>query len=124
MKFNPLLKEGVILSRRGQFVIFAKVDGVEQRCHCPTTGRVGNIDLANSLQNHQRAIMLLVFIYDNPGFRVIDRSVHYEKVKKTTQESFNAGVELWQANFRITLNEVALDKYFQVQVDTILQSSE
>lgn len=248
MKFNPILQEGVILSRKGQFIIFADVNGAEQRCHCPTTGRIGNIeitgrpcllsksgdpsrktqytveaislnhiedankswiginqnaanryveeclkhnmfpqmlnhlqdirreqflgkskldfladdtyievktplqhlqlqipsyirtkkmsvfsstdrlikhslDLVDSLKDHQRAIMLLVFVYDNPGFRVINRSNHYEKVQRATQKSFDAGVELWQANFKITPYDVILNKYFRVQVDTILQSS-
>ncbi|MNW36535.1 Sugar fermentation stimulation protein A [compost metagenome] len=70
-------------------------------------------ELADSLQDHQRAIFLSCFIYDNPGFRVIERSTNYEQVKSTMELCTAAGVEMWQANFRITPESVSLIKYFQ-----------
>ncbi len=39
-------------------------------------------ELGNSLETNERAIMLLCFIYDNPGFEVMKRSKTYKKVKK------------------------------------------
>lgn len=239
MKFVSPLVEGIIRSRKGQFVMIVDIDGEEQRCHCPCTGRIGNIDvisrpcllseakettrktkytveaislncpedrdkswiginqncanryvefclknnrlsemiqtnneilreqvignskldflvdntyieiktplqniqlpipnyvhqkkptpfysidrfckhvtdLKNSLASHQRAIMLLVFIYDNPGFKVLTQSTSFEKIQKLTTEAFSNGVELWQANFKITPESVTLSRYFQL----------
>lgn len=239
LKFSPSLIEGIIRSRKGQFVILVDVDGAEHRCHCPCTGRIGNLDivgrpcllsetddtarktkytveaislnrpedrnkswiginqnaanryveyylknsafnqmipghsevlreqiignskldflvdntyievktpllniqlpipdyvrekklapfssidrfckhvldLKNSLKSHQRAIMLLVFIYNNPGFKVLTRSTSFEKIQELTNDAFSGGVELWQANFKITPESLVLDKYFQL----------
>lgn len=35
-------------------------------------------ELASSLKEQERAILLVVFLYDNPGFQVIERSTNYE----------------------------------------------
>lgn len=78
------------------------------------------VDLKNSLENHQRAIMLLVFIYDNPGFKVLDRGTEFNKVRRLTTEAFLGGVELWQANFEITPHAVTLNKYFQLDFEKII----
>jgi sugar fermentation stimulation protein A len=43
--FETPLSEGIIQKRKGQFTIFATVNGGEVACHCPTTGRIGNIEL-------------------------------------------------------------------------------
>lgn len=45
MKFSPQLVEGIIRSRKGQFIMTADVDGEEQRCCCPCTGQVGDLDV-------------------------------------------------------------------------------
>ena len=73
-------------------------------------------DLAGSLQAHERAILLCCFIYDNPGFQVIERSTNYDAVKATVDASVAKGVETWQANFRITPIEVTLEKYFPISI--------
>ena len=70
-------------------------------------------ELTKSLQDHERAIFLSCFIYDNPGFRVIERSTNYEQVTKVMSKSHAAGVETWQANFEITPDRVRLLRYFQ-----------
>lgn len=77
-------------------------------------------NLKNSLKSHQRAIMLLVFIYDNPGFKVLTQSKSFEKTQKLTTEAFSSGVELWQANFKITSESVTLSRYFQLDFDRII----
>lgn len=77
------------------------------------------IDLANSLQMNQRAIMLLVFLYDNPGFKVISRSTNYQEVFDVVQSSLSRGVEMWQANFEITPLGVRLLKYFPLTLQEI-----
>lgn len=237
--FDSPLIEGVIVKRRGQFIFIVKINDEEVSCHCPTTGRIGNIDvkgrpcllskstdpkrktpytveavslnkiedlkkewiginqnainryvehyllnggfsnmigienqvrretflgsskldflvgntylevktplqhlqidipkhvltkksapfssterfikhiteLASSLKNHERAILLNCFIYDNPGFQIIEKSTHYEEVKIVVDNSLKAGVELWQANFKITDKGIKLIKYFRI----------
>jgi sugar fermentation stimulation protein A len=76
-------------------------------------------DLAKSLQDHQRAILLTCFIYDNPGFKVIERSIEHEHVRATVETAERAGVELWQANFKISPYGVELVKYFRFQADGV-----
>ena len=73
-------------------------------------------DLANSLQKHQQAILLICFMYDNPGFKVIERSTNYEEVKSTVSMAMEKGVESWQANFKILPSGVELTKYFKLHL--------
>ncbi len=73
-------------------------------------------ELGNSLSKNQRAIMLLCFLYDNPGFEVVERSTKYEEVKRIVNENIEKGVEIWQANFKITPNEVNLERYFRIEI--------
>ncbi|MBP2651473.1 MAG: sugar fermentation stimulation protein [Firmicutes bacterium] len=73
-------------------------------------------ELTNSLQNHQRAILLICFIYDNPGFRIIERSINYEQVKEAVNRSTKKGVESWQANFKINQSGITLEKYFRLDI--------
>lgn len=74
-------------------------------------------ELAKSLQEHERAILLTCFIYDNPGFQIIERSTNYEAVKATVDASVSRGVETWQANFEITPVGVELKKYFPIHIE-------
>ncbi|WP_026882011.1 DNA/RNA nuclease SfsA [Clostridium akagii] len=240
-KFNEPLVEGVIVKRKGQFIIICEINGEITNCHCPTTGRIGNLDvsglpcllskssdlkrktpytveavslnrledcnkswiginqnaanryvehylvnggfiemvgtenevlreqvlgiskldflvgntyvevktplqhlqveypeyiktkkvtpfsstdrfvkhiteLGKSLQSHQRAILLTCFIYDNPGFEIIEKSTNYEQVKVAVDRSIVLGVETWQANFEIKPEGVQLVRYFKREV--------
>ena len=45
-KFPAPLKEGRILSRPNRFIMLVKVGRRTLRCHCPTTGRLGDLQLA------------------------------------------------------------------------------
>lgn len=74
-------------------------------------------ELASSLESHQRAVMLIVFLYNNPGFRVVERSTNYEQVKATVEECVSKCVETWQANFRIDPEGVSLIGYFRIDVE-------
>ena len=78
------------------------------------------VDLSNSLKDHQRAILLSCFMYDNPGFKVMEMSVHHEEVSSTVRSSEDAGVELWQANFEITPEMVRLRRHFKMRFDDIV----
>lgn len=84
-----------------------------------STGRMQRhmTELGKSLREHERAIMLVCFIYDNPGFQIIERSTNYEEVKATVDESVSKGVETWQANFEITTEGVKLKKYFPIEIE-------
>lgn len=44
-------------------------------------------ELGKSLQSHQRAILLICFIYDNPGFEIIEKSTNYEEVRAAVDKS-------------------------------------
>ena len=82
------------------------------------TGRMQRhiTELASSLQANERAILLVVFLYDNPGFAIIERSTNYEDVKAAVDASVSKGVETWQANFQITPTGVRLSKYFPIAI--------
>lgn len=73
-------------------------------------------ELANSLKSNERAILLITFIYDNPGFEVVERSTNYEQVKAVVEKSKNKGVEIWQANFHIEPDVVRLKRYFKISM--------
>ncbi len=44
-RFARPLKLGHIVSRPNRFIMFVKGDGKTLRCHCPTTGRLGDLKL-------------------------------------------------------------------------------
>jgi hypothetical protein len=60
--------------------------------------RIG--ELGQSLAARQRAIPLICFLYDNPGFKV-QPSRHHATVKAQVSEAIRQGVEIWQVNFRL-----------------------
>lgn len=45
--FENELIEGVIVKRKSQFTMIVNINGEEVSCHCPTTGRIGNIETKN-----------------------------------------------------------------------------
>ena len=237
-KFEEPLIEGIIVKRKSQFTMICEIDGKTQTCHCPTTGRIGNIELAsrpcllskstdpkrktpytveaislnlpednnktwiginqnaanryveyflvnggfkdmigsenkvlreqvlgiskldflvgdtyievktplqnlqidypdyiktkkvtpfsstdrfvkhitelgNSLEHNERAILLICFIYDNPGFEVKQKSTNSKEVKAIVNRNIDLGVETWQVNFKIEPDGVTLMKYFR-----------
>ena len=73
-------------------------------------------DLTKSLQTHQRAILLLCFLYDNPGFRVEARSTRYQEVSDLVADCLHQGLEMWQANFQVTPEWVLLKNYFPIGI--------
>lgn len=77
-------------------------------------------ELAKSLETNNKAILLNCFMYDNPGFKVINKSENYEEVSSVVERSEELGVELWQANFEITHAGVALKKYFKLNAHNLV----
>ncbi len=41
--FEEPLREGIIRSRPNRFIMIVSVDGKLEKCHCPSTGRIGGI---------------------------------------------------------------------------------
>ncbi len=46
-KFDKILSEGIIISRPNRFIMLVDLAGVIVECHCPNTGRIGNIKFQN-----------------------------------------------------------------------------
>ena len=44
--FTPNLVEGIIEKRKSQFTMIVNYNGDSISCHCPTTGRIGDIDVS------------------------------------------------------------------------------
>ena len=43
-KFDKPLKEAILIKRNSQFTMDIYIDGKEEKAHCPTTNRIGNIE--------------------------------------------------------------------------------
>lgn len=71
-------------------------------------------ELANSLEEHERAIILYCFYYPNPGFRFFHGTT-YDEVRATVRRCFDRGVELWQANFRQDSKGVVPVEYWKLE---------
>lgn len=46
-KFEEPLIEGTIVKRKSRFTMICEINGEIYTCHCPTTGRIGNIDVSS-----------------------------------------------------------------------------
>lgn len=46
-RFTEELVKGVIKSRPNRFIMLVEIDGQLEKCHCPSTGRIGRIDFRN-----------------------------------------------------------------------------
>lgn len=45
--FPKPLTEGIVLKRNSQFTMDVMLDGENVKCHCPTTGRIGDLETKN-----------------------------------------------------------------------------
>jgi sugar fermentation stimulation protein A len=70
-------------------------------------------ELGESLAARQRAIMLICFLYDNPGFQV-KPSRHHAAVKAQVSEAIRQGVEIWQVNFQLDATGVRMLSYHEL----------
>lgn len=64
-------------------------------------------ELADSLKDHERAVILYCLYYDNFGFRFYHGTT-YDEVMATVEACRKAGVELWQADFAVSPQGVRL----------------
>lgn len=74
-------------------------------------------ELAGSLKQNQKAILLNCFIYENPGYKVPTKHKHSDYVKNAVQSCIKQGIEIWQGNFKITPTEVNLVNLFETTND-------
>ena len=44
--FDKELKEAVIMKRNSQFTMNVLIDSREEKCHCPATTRIGDVDVS------------------------------------------------------------------------------
>lgn len=88
---SPFL-EATILSRTSQFIINVNINGDAVRCHCPTTGKIGNIDLAGR--------PCLLSKSDNPA-----RKTMY------TVEAISLDREETKEKTWIGINQIAINRY-------------
>lgn len=68
-------------------------------------------ELRDSLQTHERAILLGTFLYDNGTNLTEDAD---ESKYSDVGEILSSGVESWQINFKITTKEVKLISYHRI----------
>ena len=70
-------------------------------------------ELGESLAARQRAIMLICFLYDNPGFQV-QPSRHHATVKAQVSQAIQQGVEIWQVNFHLDNTSVRVFNHHEL----------
>ncbi|MPY59657.1 DNA/RNA nuclease SfsA [Streptomyces spongiae] len=70
-------------------------------------------ELGRSLEAHERAILLVCFLYDNPGFRVQQSSRHAD-VRAQVSQAVHRGVEIWQVNFELDRTGVRVSRQHEL----------
>ncbi|MEI6101196.1 MAG: DNA/RNA nuclease SfsA [Eubacteriales bacterium] len=74
-------------------------------------------ELAESLKQNERAVLLNCFIYNNPRFKPPGDGKHSGYIKEQVQTSVQKGIEIWQVNLMITPTEVSLLACFETTKD-------
>lgn len=93
-KFLEPLTEGLIKSRPNRFIMFVELNGKQVKCHCPSTGRIGDIAFKD--------IPCLVSKSDNP-----DRQTKYT-VEAISFDSLIRKSKKW-----IGINQVKMNRYVE-----------
>ncbi len=94
-KFDTPLTEGKIIRRNSQFTLDVEINGNIEKVHCPTTGRIGNIDLKN--------VVGLLSKSDNPK-----RKTKYT-LEAISISNLNRKDKKW-----IGINQIASNKYIEL----------
>lgn len=74
-------------------------------------------ELAASLKQNDRAILLNCFMYDNPRFQIPPRTGHSGPIIEAVRKSVHSGVEIWQINIAVEPRGVNLIKCFDITED-------
>lgn len=93
-KFNEKLKKGLIKSRPNRFIMMVKIGNKTIKCHCPSTGRIGD----------------LVF-KDIPC--PLSRSNNDKRKTNYTVEAISLDKESKQNKAWIGINQVKINKYIE-----------
>lgn len=100
-KFDTPLTEGKIIKRNSQFTLDVEINGNIEKVHCPTTGRIGNIDLKN--------VAGLLSKSDNPK-----RKTKYT-LEAISISNLNRKDKTW-----IGINQIASNKYIELFLENHL----
>ena len=87
--FPEKLTKGLIKSRPNRFIMLVKIKGKLEKCHCPSTGRIGNIEFKN--------IPCLVSRSENP-----------RRKTKYTVEAISPKPKLW-----VGINQTKANSYIE-----------
>ena len=74
-------------------------------------------ELAESLGQNNRAILLNCFLYDNPRFQIPPGTEHSVPITEAVRKSVHSGVEIWQINIEVEPTGVNLLKCFDITED-------
>nr|MDR0351661.1 DNA/RNA nuclease SfsA [Puniceicoccales bacterium] len=93
-KFHTPLMEGIIKSRPNRFLMDVEIDGKMEKCHCPTTGKVGRIAFNN--------VPCL-----------LSKSTNSQRKTSHTVEAFSLDAIDSPAKTWIGINQIAVNKYVE-----------
>lgn len=93
-KFKETLLEGLIKSRPNRFIMFVKLNNKIVKCHCPSTGRIGNIIFKD--------ISCLISKAENP-----DRQTKFT-VEAISLDSLKTKNKKW-----VGINQVKMNSYVE-----------
>nr|WP_295001868.1 DNA/RNA nuclease SfsA [uncultured Methanobrevibacter sp.] len=93
-EFDVPLIEGKVLKRNSQFTLDVEINGNVEKVHCPTTGRIGDIDLKN--------IAGLLSTSDNP-----------KRKTKYTLEAISVSNPDRKNKKWVGINQIASNKYIE-----------
>jgi sugar fermentation stimulation protein A len=71
-------------------------------------------EIADSLAAGRRAVLLVCFVYDNPGFKAPPRHRKSDFVKKMVGRAVRKGIRIWQVNFDLGADGVRLARHFDI----------
>ena len=74
-------------------------------------------ELADSLENNEKAILLNTFQYDNPRYEILNPSTNYIEVRENVDRCIEKGLEIWQGNMKIDPEGVELLKYWNTTLN-------
>jgi sugar fermentation stimulation protein A len=98
-KFEVPLIEGVIKSRPSRFLMHVEIDGKLEKCHCPSTGKIGKI------------------VFNNLPC-LLSKSTNNQRKTKYTVEAFSLDdINNSQKNW-IGINQIAINKYVEYFLKT------
>jgi sugar fermentation stimulation protein A len=66
-------------------------------------------ELGASLAAHERAVLIVCFLYDNPGFAAL-RSTRSAQVAATVRAAIAQGVQIWQVNLLLNRHGVRIGR--------------